>query len=142
MNKKKFVGIFLITIGVTLGLIFQCKLVYTNKFRQNSNQTELANFNNNFRIYIQRLLSEKKIHSSFNSLQFIKYNFNNDYLSKKFGKFSLPVVTHPNGLYYLEVDYLSIPEHMDSKFLLQLNLIQINSNNKVWEDSEIFNIEN
>lgn len=142
MTAQKFIAAVLIISSL---LIFEFLVRQEGAFDYfNSSKSKLTKvertFFADFQKYLKSLKDKKSLPIEFNSIQFIKYNFHSTTSLTLFGQNPLPIPVKPSGQFFLEVDFISMPESPSEAFILQLGLVKISSNNKIWENSENFNI--
>lgn len=67
------------------------------------------------------------------SIQYIAYNFHSDFQRKLVGHQKFDIKEDPQGKYRLEIEFIDLPDEKDPGVILQMSLIDIVSNNKIFE---------
>lgn len=138
MRKLRFIGLILIICAGAL-LTNSLKEQWTLVPRYSLNRNE-SQFFQDFESYISKLKNDKNLPAQFTSIQYIKYKFHSKLASENLGSHHLPIPTSPKGTSILEADFISRPDSPNEHFILQLGLVEIESGNKIWENSENFKL--
>ena len=88
------------------------------------------------------LYKKGQIPKFFFNLRSIKWSYYDDELRKQIPEEVLPFKATSNGAYNLEVDAFSSQKTNSKIAILQMNLIEIKSGNKIWELSRNYEIQN
>ncbi len=139
MNIARLLGLILIVSAGFL-LANSLKEQLENSCPNISLTPDEALFFKDFESFIKQLKKEQKLPSQFSSIQYVKYRFHSKLASENLANHNLPIKTAPNGMNILEVDFISRPDSPNDHFILQLGLIEIKTENKIWENSENFKL--
>ncbi|MBL7669889.1 MAG: hypothetical protein JNM39_05335 [Bdellovibrionaceae bacterium] len=138
MRKIRFIGLILIVgagIFLTNTLKEQWTLIPKDSLTPNESQ-----FFQDFDSLISKLKKDKNLPAQFMSIQYVKYRFHSKLAVEHLGNHHLPIKTSPTGKNVLEADFISRPDSPNDHFILQLGLVEIESGNKIWENSENFKL--
>ncbi len=111
-------------------------------FMPSVDQIEMQSLNHFVSKDLYETYKEGLIPKSFFQLREITWSYYDDDLKMKIPPESIPFKTSAGGLYKLEVDAFSSQKEDTKIAILQMNLIEIKSGNKVWELSRNYEIKN
>jgi hypothetical protein len=83
---------------------------------------------------------EKIIPEAWNSIQSVSYNFHNDFQKKLMNDQKLKIPESLSGTHKLEIEFIDVPDDESPSIILQMSMVEIASNNKVWELGRTYNL--
>ncbi len=121
-----------------LGLLSES--VY-EQFIPSVSQIEMQSQNHFVSKDLYEMYKKGQIPKSFFQLKDIKWSYYDETLKTQIPPESIPFKTSAGGIYKLEVDAFSAPSENMKIAIIQMNLIEIKSGNKVWELSRNYEIK-
>lgn len=91
------------------------------------------------------LQQKKKLPAAWGDIQHIAYNFHSDLAKALMGRQKFNIPEAPTGGHKLEIEFIDVPDENDATkitgMILQMSLIDLNSNNKVYELGRTYDIQ-
>lgn len=112
------------------------------KFIPSVDQIEMQSQNHFVSKDLYEMYKKGQIPKSFFQLKDIKWSYYDETLKTQIPPESIPFKTSVGGIYKLEVDAFSTPSNNMKIAIIQMNLIEIKSGNKVWELSRNYEVKN
>ncbi len=132
----KFLVVLMFASGLSLlGFSLYQKLVPNADSIQMSSQSHFVSRD------IYSLYKKGKIPRYFFQLKSIKWTYYDKDLKKVIPQNSLPFKISPNGQFSLEVDAFSAPQENSKAVVLQMNLFDNKTKNKIFEMSRNYEVE-
>lgn len=122
-----------------LGLLSES--VY-EKFIPSVEQIEMQSQNHFVSKDLYEMYKKGQIPKSFFQLKDIKWSYYDETLKTQIPPESIPFKTSVGGVYKLEIDAFSAPRDDMKIAIIQMNLIEIKTGNKVWELSRNYEVKN
>ena len=136
-NPTKWILFILLITGI--GLLSES--LYQN-FIPSVEQIEMHSQSHFVSRDFYRLYKKGEIPKYFFQLKNIKWSYHDDELKDQIPEESIPFKTSIGGLYNLEVDAFSSIQKNSKIAVLQMNLIEVKTGNKIWELSRNYEIRN
>ncbi len=90
---------------------------------------------------LHQLHKQGQIPKYFFQLKNIKWSYHDEDLRKDIPEESIPFKANASGLYNLEVDAFSSQQKTSKIAVIQMNLIEVKTGNKIWELSRNYEID-
>lgn len=89
---------------------------------------------------LKKLRNQGHLPAEWASLKKISYFFESKEIEKKI-LYKLPIQAHETGRYLLELEFFEAPDESEPKLILQMSLVDLETNNKAWELGRTYSLK-